>query len=141
MSFLAYYFILYLFVSMHECTSRHLGMIDKEAENHLTSKNTTEIMAEHQGRNFIKNHTEQKEIKLEYLLIGKKMGRVTGRDGVQVTQRETKLEGWKNHGRSAMESKHEEPAINNAKDDRVSEVVVMDYALPHRKPPIHNIEP
>ncbi|KAI3828885.1 hypothetical protein L1987_02996 [Smallanthus sonchifolius] len=127
---------------MHACNCRHLGLFHKESGNEfrLTSKNTPEIMAEHQGRNFNEDNIEQKESKLEFLLVEQKIRE--GSNVVQINKGETKLEGWGNHARSTMESKNEESAINNSKDNSVSEdVVVMDYAQPHRKPPIHNLEP
>lgn len=42
-----------------------------------------------------------------------------------------------------MESKQQDSneAINNSKDNSSPEdAVVMDYAQPHRKPPIHNVK-
>lgn len=35
-------------------------------------------------------------------------------------------------------AQHEEEAVNSIEKDPVEDVVVMDYAQPHRKPPIHN---
>ncbi|KAF3640106.1 putative scarecrow-like protein 27-like isoform 1 [Capsicum annuum] len=37
-------------------------------------------------------------------------------------------------------TQHEEEAVNSIEKDPVEDVVVMDYAQPHRKPPIHNIK-
>ncbi|KAM7273279.1 hypothetical protein ACFE04_027943 [Oxalis oulophora] len=34
-----------------------------------------------------------------------------------------------------------EEAVNSKENDKLEDVVVMDYAQPHRKPPIHNEKP
>lgn len=50
----------------------------------------------------------------------------------------------KKHGRSLGESKSDttdEEAVESNENEIVEDVVVMDYASPHRKPPIHNEKP
>lgn len=39
---------------------------------------------------------------------------------------------------SPPSTQHEEEAVNSIEKEPVEDVVVMDYAQPHRKPPIHN---
>ncbi|CAN4077949.1 unnamed protein product [Withania somnifera] len=39
---------------------------------------------------------------------------------------------------SPPSTQHEEEEVNSIEKDPVEDVVVMDYAQPHRKPPIHN---
>ncbi|XP_059657506.1 uncharacterized protein LOC132304028 isoform X2 [Cornus florida] len=58
-------------------------------------------------------------------------------------QHATKIEGWKRQARSMLASapQNTEEAIDSKEDEVVEDVVVMDYAQPHRKPPIHNKEP
>ncbi|KAJ8526792.1 hypothetical protein K7X08_029269 [Anisodus acutangulus] len=41
---------------------------------------------------------------------------------------------------SPPSAQHEEEAVNSVEIDPVEDVVVMDYAQPHRKPPIHNMK-
>lgn len=141
MSYLVYYSILCLCVSMHACNSRPLGVFNKEPENdfQLTIKNTQEIMTELEVKD-IGNSIEQKMFKLEFFLD--KLNMLKGNDvKLQISEEGANIEGWKNHARSTMESKQQDSneAINNSKDNSSPEdAVVMDYAQPHRKPPIHN---
>ncbi|KAL2472483.1 Uncharacterized protein Adt_40619 [Abeliophyllum distichum] len=50
---------------------------------------------------------------------------------------------WKREERSTLESppKKAKKNIISKESDSIEEIVVMDYAQPHRKPPIHNKEP
>ncbi|XP_076953135.1 uncharacterized protein LOC143627128 [Bidens hawaiensis] len=147
MSFLVYYFILYLCVSMHACSSRHLSVFHKEPGKELrniTSKIVPVLMAELERTNYVnEDRVELKESKLEFPLNEYKIHK--GSDiKVQISQEEYKVEGWKNHVRSTMESKIQDSKedINKSEVNSITEdVVVMDYAQPHRKPPIHNIQP
>ncbi|KAM0030276.1 hypothetical protein Hdeb2414_s0018g00535301 [Helianthus debilis subsp. tardiflorus] len=147
MSFLAYFLILHLCVSMHACSSRHLRVFHKEPENEvfsLETSKTPELVFELQGRNVNEDNIEQRESKLEFTLNEPKARKGSEYIKVQISQEEKKIEEWKNHGRSTKESKLQDSkeTINKSKDNSVTEdVVVMDYAQPHRKPPIHNIQP
>lgn len=52
------------------------------------------------------------------------------------------FQGWRRQALSTSGSvahEFEEAADSNEKDI-IEDVVVMDYAQPHRKPPIHNIK-
>nr|XP_043628990.1 uncharacterized protein LOC122600346 [Erigeron canadensis] len=145
MSYYVYYLIiLHLCVSMHAYTSRPLGVFQLGHGKgiRLTSK-TSEIMAEIKGENVNENIIERNESNVEF--HSDKPNMLKGSDiKVQVSQEETQVEGWKDHARSTMESKQQDSkeAINNSETNIVTEdVVVMDYAQPHRKPPIHNLTP
>ncbi|KAI3689674.1 hypothetical protein L2E82_47639 [Cichorium intybus] len=138
---------------MHACNSRHLGLFHKESDNQVdvTSK-TQDIIAGLEGRNVTENNMEEKESKFEFhsdeqkMHAGYDLMMFAGSDiNVQISQDGTKIEGWsKNHVRSTMESKQKDSKekINSSNDNSVTEDVgVMDYAQPHRKPPIHNLQP
>lgn len=47
---------------------------------------------------------------------------------------------WKRSERSTLESppSNAEKNVSSKDNDTVEDIAVMDYALPHRKPPIHN---
>ncbi|KAI3804365.1 hypothetical protein L1987_25849 [Smallanthus sonchifolius] len=142
MSFLVYYLILHLCVSMHACNSRHLGVFHKESgkEFGLINSKTPELTAEIINEENI----ETKESKLEFPNLNAQKTRKGSDIKVQISEEDNKIGGWKNHGRSTMESKLQDSkeAIDKSNDNSFTEdVVVMDYAQPHRKPPIHNIEP
>ncbi|KAL7594616.1 uncharacterized protein LOC111903925 [Lactuca sativa] len=145
MYFLVYYLVIHLCVSMHACDSRHLGVFHKEPgkELHLITSKTPEIRAGNEGRNCNETNMEDKESKHEFPSEELKMHK--GNDiELKVSQDGTKPQGWKNHARLTMESKQKDSKekINNSKDSSVTEDVgVMDYAQPHRKPPIHNLQP
>ncbi|KAG8382416.1 hypothetical protein BUALT_Bualt05G0075000 [Buddleja alternifolia] len=56
-------------------------------------------------------------------------------------QKDTVTEVWRRAERLALESsasKAEETVNSKETTDTVEDIVVMDYAQPHRKPPIHN---
>ncbi|KAK9059205.1 hypothetical protein SSX86_021824 [Deinandra increscens subsp. villosa] len=161
MSFLVYCLIIHLCFSMHACNSRHLGVFHKQpgkefrpniiittkvslySYNYFKSisclKTPGVALVEFKGRNL----SEDKESKLSN--IAQKTTRSDIKQQVQISdQEENKIVGWKNHGRSTMESKLQDSkeAIHKSKENGFTEdVVVMDYAQPHRKPPIHNIQP
>ncbi|GJU74501.1 hypothetical protein Tco_1265906 [Tanacetum coccineum] len=128
---------------MHACNSRHLGVFNKEPENdfQLTIKNTPEIMTELEVKD-VGNSIEQKESKLDF--FSDKLNMPKGNDAkLQISVEGANIEAWKNHARSTMESKQQDSneAINNSKDNSSPEdAEVMDYAQPHRKPPIHNVK-
>lgn len=146
MSVLLYYLILHLCVSMHACNSRHLGVFSNEPgqEFRLFSKNP-EIMAEIEGRKVDENNMEPKEFKFEFLSDQQKKIHKGSDIKVKISQEETKMEGWKNRARSTMEYSKQQDSketISDSKGNGVTEdVVAMDYAQPHRKPPIHNLKP
>nr|GEU34137.1 zinc finger, CCHC-type [Tanacetum cinerariifolium] len=122
--------------------SHHNHIVHKEPENdfQLTIKNTPEIMTELEV-NDVGNSIEQKESKLEFL--SDKLNMPKGNDvKLQNSEEGANIEAWKNHARSTMESKQQDSneAINNSKDNSSPDAEVMDYAQPHRKPPIHNVK-
>ncbi|XP_050229642.1 uncharacterized protein LOC126678782 [Mercurialis annua] len=55
-------------------------------------------------------------------------------------QQKDEIEGMKKQDRSMVESTESdnEEAVKSNENDIAEDVVVMDYAQPHRKPPIHN---
>lgn len=58
------------------------------------------------------------------------------------SQEATEVEGWRRSTLGSAPHKAAEETVNSKESDIVEEdIVVMDYAQPHRKPPIHNIKP
>ncbi|KAI7994106.1 hypothetical protein LOK49_LG11G02353 [Camellia lanceoleosa] len=66
---------------------------------------------------------------------------ITSSSSQAVLQEPTKIVEWKRQARWMLSStsQNAEESVNHSKeDDPVEDIVVMDYAQPHRKPPIHN---
>ncbi|MCD7462137.1 hypothetical protein HAX54_047838 [Datura stramonium] len=77
-----------------------------------------------------------KELDDEEINTGNKVKIISFHEGAQV-----KIS--RGESRLMLESppstvQHEEEAVNSIEKDPVEDAVVMDYAQPHRKPPIHN---
>ncbi|MFS7898620.1 hypothetical protein Hanom_Chr03g00269911 [Helianthus anomalus] len=94
MSFLAYFLILHLCVSMHACSSRHLRVFHKEPENEIFSLETSktpELVFELQGK-VNEDNIEQREYKLEFTLNEQKTRKGSEYIKVQISQEEDKIE-------------------------------------------------
>ncbi|XP_060211102.1 uncharacterized protein LOC132638143 [Lycium barbarum] len=146
-------FLVYLLVciSLHACSARPIATTDQENKILLSSKDVTFltsdvsktegriIMSENNGRDYAKlmwkkrSNASRKELDDEENKGNK----------VKISfQEEAQLKILKRESRLMLESptsaQHEEEAVNSIGNDPVEDVVVMDYAQPHRKPPIHN---
>ncbi|WMV43636.1 hypothetical protein MTR67_037021 [Solanum verrucosum] len=147
-------FLVYLLVciSLHACSARPLASVDdKENKILLSSKEVTImtsdtsktegriIMSEDIGKDdgklmwkktsiVARNQLDDEENK------GNKV-EISFHEGAQVkiSRRESRL-----MLESPLSTQHEEEAVNSIEKELVEDVVVMDYAQPHRKPPIHN---
>ncbi|XP_071690726.1 uncharacterized protein [Rutidosis leptorrhynchoides] len=145
MSFLVYCLIFHLCVSMRPCNARQLGVFNKEPGKEFASSSEAhaQTIVEFEEEIINGDNMELKNSTIDFPL--NKLNALAETDiKVQISQEKSKIEGWKNHARSAMESKQQDSkeAINKSKDNSFTEdVVVMDYAQPHRKPPIHNLDP
>ncbi|KAK1430539.1 hypothetical protein QVD17_13352 [Tagetes erecta] len=134
---------------MHACISRPLSVFHKEHPTGeaftLVSIKTPKLMSDQlEGRHANEDYVGQNEYELEFHSNVQKMDKGSDIKVQIISQEENKIREWKNHVRSTMESKLQDSKedINKSKDNGFNEdVVVMDYAQPHRKPPIHNIDP
>ncbi|KAJ8555623.1 hypothetical protein K7X08_013119 [Anisodus acutangulus] len=136
-------FLVYILVCiclLHACSARPLiATTDKENTILLSSKDVTFltsdiskaegriIMSENNGRDDAKGKEDDDENKGNKVII-------SFQEGAQVKM-------LRRQSRLILESpsaQHEEEAVNSIENDPVEDVVVMDYAQPHRKPPIHN---
>eukprot|EP00261_Vitis_vinifera_P040858 XP_019082101.1 PREDICTED: uncharacterized protein LOC100855013 isoform X2 [Vitis vinifera] len=74
---------------------------------------------------------------------GSKIIVLSSHEDLQQATKATKIEGWKRHSRLMLGSApHDvEETVDSKEGDIVEDIVVMDYAQPHRKPPIHNKDP
>ncbi|GLT78391.1 hypothetical protein SLA2020_499280 [Shorea laevis] len=53
-----------------------------------------------------------------------------------------KIKVWRRHGRSMLgPSRVAEATVDSEENNAVEDIVEMDYAQPHKKPPIHNEKP
>ncbi|CAN4127604.1 unnamed protein product [Withania somnifera] len=139
-------FLVYLLVciSLHACSARPLASIDKENKDitFLTSDvSKTEgiiIMSEDLGRDDGKVMWGKRSIVArkedDEGNKGSKV-KISLDEGAQV---KILLRGSRLMLESQASMQHEEEAINSIEKDPLEDVVVMDYAQPHRKPPIHN---
>ncbi|KAI3468927.1 hypothetical protein Pfo_025590 [Paulownia fortunei] len=150
------YLVLYLY--LHACTARPLMVWDKEtvAQLQLYSKDVKTSLA---GRfetdgNFRAGHIEKTSYHGTNVmqLDNQKSSSVKEAENNEgkkvkisyswkILHRATGTEIWKRAERSTLESPpcNAEENVSSSKDnDKVEDIVVMDYAQPHRKPPIHN---
>ncbi|KAA8522237.1 hypothetical protein F0562_012910 [Nyssa sinensis] len=144
--------------------------VDQKAKLHKTltpSSMRPSISVELQtGENFIAKHDEikpykswsgantvkQKPFKTIWKEDTTEATSVTDRAGTEILassllegglQQATKVVGWKRQARSMLVSTQHDTkeTVNSEENDVAEDIVVMDYAQPHRKPPIHNKEP
>ncbi|TMW84342.1 hypothetical protein EJD97_025382 [Solanum chilense] len=124
------YLLVCICISLHACSARPLAsMDDKENKILLSSKDVnflTSDISKTEGRIIMsedigKDDEENKGNKVK----------ISFHEGAQVKISRLMLE-------SPPSTQHEEEAVNSIEKEPVEDVVVMDYAQPHRKPPIHN---
>ncbi|CAA2976369.1 uncharacterized protein LOC111396562 [Olea europaea var. sylvestris] len=137
MSSLVYFFLsLYYF---HACTGRPLAVFDQENSSQIqlsgkdvkTFYGANSMKLNNQKAYLVKEGEDIKgnEVKMSYF------GKIF-EDTAEKMEREREE-------RSTLESplkKAKKNAISK-ESDTIEDIVVMDYAKPHRKPPIHNKEP
>ncbi|XP_038905997.1 uncharacterized protein LOC120091906 isoform X2 [Benincasa hispida] len=120
------FLILLIFSStLHACEARCLRFFESSSfvsriEPHSISQG---IWADQPERSFEESNSD----KLSYkeIIVGIEM-----------------LKGMKKHGsRLVMEFPMKEKVLNSKENEVGEDMVVMDYAQPHRKPPIHNEKP
>nr|GMC96871.1 Root meristem growth factor 6 [Ipomoea batatas]GMD75060.1 Root meristem growth factor 6 [Ipomoea batatas] len=119
MPFLVY---LLLFLSLHACTSRPLGINHTHHYLlHLSHKAVKLPIKEefHMAENFQAKNEQVLQEKLNF--------------GESKSQARSTLESPETH--------NTEETVKSNEDEPVEDVVVMDYAQPHRKTPIHNKAP
>ncbi|KAL7123298.1 hypothetical protein ACP275_01G097300 [Erythranthe tilingii] len=136
------YFVLCLY--LHACYARPLTIHDKETVTQLQQLSIKDVTASvpdkfaTQGANVVhlddqKSSSVQEAEKIE----GKK---VNNPYFWKILQQATEAQITKRGERSTMESTQSsaEENLSSKNNDPMEDVVVMDYAQPHRKPPIHN---
>ncbi|KAJ0105106.1 hypothetical protein Patl1_18515 [Pistacia atlantica] len=156
--------ILLLSISVHACNSRCLSNIVKEIgkQGHLFTedvnkanlyKSVTQLWpqgeqeVENKQKKVHENWDGENTMKTEEskaFLKEETSKRATSGNNILPSQLEAKPERVnKRQGRWMLESsRHDtDEAVNNKENEVVEDVVVMDYAQPHRKPPIHNEKP
>ncbi|XP_019156079.1 PREDICTED: uncharacterized protein LOC109152865 isoform X2 [Ipomoea nil] len=160
-SFVAYLFL--CFSLMHACSSaRPLGMFDDNKENGLL------ISAKGSKLSIMEEFSVEEKLQVENgasisLVNGdgavsmaetieafKKIDDQEDKGGNEVAtislqeflHEKLKIKGSQKRARSTLESRatqnSEEDVTTTGDNDPVADAVVMDYAQPHRKPPIHN---
>ncbi|CAK9181948.1 unnamed protein product [Ilex paraguariensis] len=167
---------LLMFLSLHACNARHLGVVDKGTgikvqffvkevqkeeteESIIPLKFKASISDELRIQDALK--AENDEIRTfeswggadtmkqkDFKALGKEDRDIKGNEIMLAystvdLQETVKEEGWKRKARSILGSlPHDtEETMDSKENDIVEDIVVMDYAQPHRKPPIHNREP
>ncbi|MBA0826915.1 hypothetical protein Goarm_011728 [Gossypium armourianum] len=165
MSYLAIFFLLYL--SLHACNAHRLGFSAKENGNHvdfLASKDANKLKGHKlemgpsiskklqtpelqevrsHGRRIIGAKTMKQTISDSFLAkeavqnaISACQDRTQKSDGIHVH-----AWGWKRVRARSMLGNSDagaDEALDSKEKDNVGDIDVMDYAQPHRKPPIHN---
>ncbi|XP_074356849.1 uncharacterized protein LOC141696631 [Apium graveolens] len=144
--------LLVFLVSLHACSARHLSLTHRrnERKSRVLDK---DVHSRKLGSSFILSHSEPTLVlqaqehststgadDLADTVVGKELETVvlkkdetTGREVVISYSGETTR-------RSTLEStpNEVEETANSEDNDTIDDVVAMDYAKPHRKPPIHN---
>ncbi|KAL0324458.1 UNVERIFIED_CONTAM: hypothetical protein Scaly_2412900 [Sesamum calycinum] len=135
------YFILCL--CLHACTARPLVVRDEErftqlqlprmdvktsAEEGLDRGTNVVVQLDNQKSSAVKEAGNIEGNKLKVSYSWKNLQQATGK------------EIWKRTERLTLESppSHDEESVSSKDNNTVEDIVVMDYAQPHRKPPIHN---
>ncbi|KAL9177917.1 hypothetical protein ABFS82_01G091600 [Erythranthe guttata] len=137
---------LVLFIFLHACSARPITIHDKETVTQLEQLSIKDLMASvankfttrgtnvvHKDKDRQKSpsvqeaeNIEDKKVKIPYAW--------------KLLQQATEAEIMKREERSILESTQSsaEENLSSKSNDPMEDVVVMDYAQPHRKPPIHN---
>lgn len=154
-------FVLLVFlVSLHACNARHLSLTHEtiEKKSHVLRK---DVHSRKLRSSFILTHSEPKLAQTQEEHYSSSTGAdeltdtVTGKESATVVLKKdektgeevvrsysgetTQREKWR-QTRSTLESSRDEveETANSEENDTIDDVVAMDYAKPHRKPPIHN---
>ncbi|XP_004245755.1 uncharacterized protein [Solanum lycopersicum] len=142
------YLLVCICISLHACSARPLAsMDDKENKILLSSKDVkflTSDISKTEGRIIMSEDIGKDDGKLMWkkrsIVARKQLDdeedkgnkvKISFHEGAQVKISRLMLE-------SPPSTQHEEEAVNSIEKEPVEDVVVMDYAQPHRKPPIHN---
>ncbi|XP_017222274.1 uncharacterized protein LOC108199018 isoform X2 [Daucus carota subsp. sativus] len=158
MSKLIYILPLVLLLSLHACKARHLSLNDNRnsRRSHTVVKNLhskslpslyketdsePEVVqareANSPGANELTNTVMAKDSEQT---IPKNDNKKGGEIDISHPKEATQPEGWRRQARSTTESSPSEAreTADTKESEIVDDVVAMDYAQPHRKPPIHN---
>ncbi|CAN4077950.1 unnamed protein product [Withania somnifera] len=143
--FLVYFLVC---ISLHSCSARPLASIDKENKIVLLSASKdvtflTSDVSKTEGRIMMSKDIGRDDGKLMWKKRsivdeenkGNKVKITSFHEGAQV---KILRRGSRLMLESPPSTQHEEEEVNSIEKDPVEDVVVMDYAQPHRKPPIHN---
>ncbi|KAM7491239.1 hypothetical protein LguiA_034160 [Lonicera macranthoides] len=142
-------------LSLHACNARQLGVIGERTSIQVPSIDRVTALNKDIGNAEVHKIEKAKEKTLEGSSSANTMKGMESNDEnnkgyetkapsfAEVLQEASKKEGWKRQERSTMGSvPHDvEETVKSKEDDIVEDIVAMDYAQPHRKPPIHNIKP
>ncbi|GAA0177018.1 hypothetical protein Leryth_001653 [Lithospermum erythrorhizon] len=153
--------ILLLVLSLHACSARSISFSGKQADN---SQNLIKISSTHERLSAKYENSNYEDNKLNQFLVMKR--NLKAHDEVkkeynkeldeiiettfQASQERAVEEKWKKEARRSTlllpngnnNAKPEETMnYSSNENEGPEEAVVMDYAQPHRKPPIHNKEP
>ncbi|XP_055819462.1 uncharacterized protein LOC129888526 [Solanum dulcamara] len=145
-------FLVYLLVCIsliHACSARPMASIDDNEEKILFSSKDVTILtsdiSKTEGRIIISEDIGKRMWKKRSIVArkeneeenkGNKVKMTSFHEGahqVKISRRESRL-----MLQSPPSTQHEEESVNSIEKEPVEDVVVMDYAQPHRKPPIHN---
>ncbi|PQQ14204.1 uncharacterized protein Pyn_06009 [Prunus yedoensis var. nudiflora] len=154
--------LLFLCLSIHACNARLLGLVDKQSGSKSyhsvedvakvliseTSKSSMmpTISVEYQAQQInAETFTHESIPKALLRKQGHANGPASGYDIItlssQVEQKKLiKMQGLKRQARTLLGSAtyNMEEDKDSKEDEAIEDVGVMDYAQPHRKPPIHN---
>nr|GMD97250.1 Root meristem growth factor 6 [Ipomoea batatas] len=138
-SFVAYLFL--CFSLMHACTARPLGMFDDNKENGLliSAKGAKLSIMEDGAVSMAETIEAFKKIDDQEDKGGNEVATFSLQEFLH---EKLEIKGSEKRARSTLESPTapsvEEDVTTTGDNDPVEDAVVMDYAQPHRKPPIHN---
>ncbi|KAL1805942.1 hypothetical protein ACET3Z_029010 [Daucus carota] len=150
---------LVLLLSLHACKARHLSLTDNRnsRRSHTVVKNlnSKSLSSPYKETNSEPEVVQAREEntpganELTNTVMGKDSEQTipkndNNKKGEEVDishlKEATQPEGWRRQARSTTESSSSEAreTADSKESEIVDDVVAMDYAQPHRKPPIHN---
>ncbi|XP_009795305.1 uncharacterized protein [Nicotiana sylvestris] len=137
-------FLVYLLVclSLHACSARPLATTT-DKENRIQDVTfLTRDTFKTEGKITFENNGSGSLDDAKLMWKKRSNGEETKGNKVITVQEGAQVKMLRRQSRLILETpplaQHEEEAVNSIKKDPVEDVVVMDYAQPHRKPPIHN---
>ncbi|KAK1381793.1 hypothetical protein POM88_019528 [Heracleum sosnowskyi] len=159
MSKLITFVLLVFLVSLHACNARHLSLTHEtiEKKSHVLRKDVhsrkllssfilthseprlPQTQEEHSSSTGADELTDTVMGKESATVVLKKDEKTGGEVVISYSGETTQREKWR-QARSTLESSRDEveETANSEENDTIDDVVAMDYAKPHRKPPIHN---